>query len=191
MPTLKEINEGKLQEMTEKHVHLLWDEDNHPKLVEIIDEVQLIEPLSFKASDDALKYILTEINALEEDLKANPKDKALKKKLSWRLRVMQNHVVNLPQSVFDKYAKYANWTVLSTNYDFNKNPNFINDFKDEIILSILQQNQSWINAAPGTPLGDVKTYWTMLIDNHPQKELPEFQSAMLSIIEAGTEIKAL
>lgn len=191
MPTLKEINEGKLKEMNEKHVSLLWDEDNHPKIVEIIDEVQLIEPLSFMASEDAMKFIMEEINALEEALKANPKDKALKKKLSWRLRVVQNHIVNLPQSVFDKYAKYANWTLLAANYDFNKNPSFINDFKDEIILSLLQQNQSWINAAPGTPLGDVKTYWTMIIDNHPQKDIPEFQSSMLSVIEAGTEIKAL
>ena len=66
MPTLKEINDGKLKEMGEKHIRLLWDEDNHPKLVEIIDEVQLIEPLSFTASEDAIKYIKIVRNSEEQ-----------------------------------------------------------------------------------------------------------------------------
>ena len=184
MPSFEEQNKGKIEFLDIPGVNMLWSKIDEPDFVGILSAYRVLEPLGFEASKEALAYIQDELAKLKKKVEETGKSKSpFKREYTWKCRVVGNHILNVPIEFVKENADVIQWMMLSTNFNFNKWPDAINLYKGEISLAILEQNKSWIDASPDSELGAIKTYWKMVIDNHPEKESYEFKAKMLDEIE--------
>lgn len=185
MPSLEEQNKGKISELDIAGVHLLWDKDNEPDFCAILDKYVVYPILNFKLDKDAVKYVQEELAKDKAD-----KSKEAKKRLKWRHRVLTNQILNvndIEPDFIKKNGKDADWIFMSTFIDFNEFPDYIEKFKYQIPYSILSQNESWIEDSKNPELDQVKSYWRLIINNHPQHEDPHFSVLTLGQIEEGVD----
>ena len=185
MPSLEEQNKGKIPELDIAGVHLLWDKDNEPDFCAILDKYVVYPILNFKLDKDAVKYVQEELAKDKAD-----KSKEAKKRLKWRHRVLTNQILNvndIEPDFIKKNGKDADWIFMATFIDFNEFPDYIEKFKYQIPYSILSQNESWIEDSKNPELDQVKSYWRLIINNHPQHEDHHFSVLTLGQIEEGVD----
>ena len=185
MPSLEEQNKGKIPELDIAGVHLLWDKDNEPDFCAILDKYVVYPILNFKLDKDAITYVQEELAKDKAD-----KSKEAKKRLKWRHRVLTNQILNvndIEPDFIKKNGKDADWIFMATFIDFNEFPDYIEKFKYQIPYSILSQNESWIEDSKNPELDQVKSYWRLIINNHPQHEDSHFSVLTLGQIEEGVD----
>ena len=154
-----------------------------PKFPELLDAYEVKPPFAFEIEPASIDYVKQSI----ENVKPPAKGATKEQKATYETVVAQamNHILGLPAEMTDKYMDYTCWTLTSTSIDLTKAVDKLNKFKDEIIFELLKANPSWRDAAEDSELGKLKAYYTLLAEDHPDKNKDDFKTYTLADLEFG------
>ena len=203
MATLEEQNKNKIAELDVDAIkNMLWAKYKEPDFIGLLNKFVVYPPLYFKASKEAIEYIKDTLGSMEakiKELKAiknktedqKTEYKALKKDFDFKMTSTISQIINVSDispAFMDKYSDYIIWPLLAMTFDFNLKPDFINRYKKSINYTMLQKNPSWNTDSDNEELNNIKAYWKLIINNHPDANLQAFGALTLQDIEEGVRV---